>query len=97
MNLHVQPGDVTSRGNAVSGIAEDLSEGTRKGRSLEITAPGLATAQAFQAYRDTWLGEGERLSLDLEDTGAGVVESDRAHVNNEDLIERGYEAINPRN
>lgn len=93
MNLHVQSGDVSSRGNAVTGIGEQIEEGVHRGRSLELTVPGLEAAAAFSAFRDTWLGEGQKVSLDLSETGEDVVRSDKAHSANEDAIERGYDAI----
>ena len=96
MNFHAEPVDITSNGNAISDLAEQLREGTRRGRSLALAHPGLAATAAFESLRDSWLGQGERISTDLDDTGNVTVDSSRSHMSNEDLIERGYTAVNPR-
>ena len=95
MNTYVQSGDVTSHGNDVIAISDSLAEGVQKGRSLGIAHNGLMTAQAFNVFRDDWLGYGEKLGLDLSDSGANVIKADNEHDANETHITRGYEATWP--
>ncbi|HIV56492.1 MAG TPA: hypothetical protein H9902_00920 [Candidatus Stackebrandtia faecavium] len=95
MNTYVQSGDVTSHGNDVVAISDKLAEGVRNGRNLGVTELGLATAEAFGAFRDAWLAHGEKLGLDLNDNGANMIKADKEHQANEDYITRGYEATWP--
>lgn len=95
MNFHAAPVDIDGHGRNVSDIGQDISDGTRRGRSLSMGLPGLATGPAFDAYRDAWLGQGDKISINLDDAGAGTQSSGTDHEANEQAITRGYEAIHP--
>ncbi|ADD40698.1 hypothetical protein [Stackebrandtia nassauensis] len=96
MNFHAEPVDIDGHGRSVSDIGQDISEGTRKGRSLTLTLPGLTTGPAFESYRDAWLGQGDQISVNLNQDGDGTRKSGDAHEQNEQAITRGYNAINPK-
>ena len=93
MDQYIQTGDTASNGVSVTGLGEEISEGTRLGRALEVVVPGLMTSATFGGFRDAWLGQGESIALDLTDAGGSVVQGDADHQTNEDLISRGYHAI----
>lgn len=95
MNFHASPEDIGGHGRGVSDIGQQLNEGTRKGRSVRITAPGLSTGPAFDAFRDAWLGQGEQISLSLDETGTSTTRAGVDHRENDDAIQRGYDAIRP--
>lgn len=86
---------IADRGNAVTGISEELDEVCRRGRSLEIPSPGLVTGPAFTNFREAWLGEGQAVSLDLDQVGSDVTSSSNEHEANEHWQHRGYQAVRP--
>lgn len=95
MNFHAEPEGIGGHGRDVAEIGQTLSEGTRKGRSVRITAPGLTTGAAFDGFRDAWLGQGEQISLHLDETGVSTTKAGVDHRENDDAIRRGYDAIRP--
>lgn len=95
MNFHASPVGIDGHGKDVSEIGQQLSEGTRRGRSVRITAPGLTTGPAFDAFRDAWLGQGEQISLSLDETGVSTTKASVDHEENEGATRSGFDAIRP--
>lgn len=95
MNFHASPVDIDGHGRDVTAIGQDLADGVSRGRSVRLTAPGLTTGPAFDAFRDAWLGQGLTISTTLDENGFSQSKSAEDHRENDNAAKTGFDAIRP--